>query len=88
MSKRKQRYWVETQAQDGSWNACAPTRSTVFEHKTKLYSKGVLTTDANQAAAFMQKVIAHCRDSGVGITGARVMQRDPNGIDNIYQVGF
>lgn len=81
MGKRKtQRYWVETQAQDDSWNYCCRDKRQVY--KNTIHRP--LERDANAMVAFMDRVVEYAKSNGVKIKGARVMQVDPEGRENLY----
>ena len=81
MGKRKtQRYWVETQAQDGSWSPAARAKDGYVTH-----IRPVLMRDADAEVAFAERVAEYAVLIGVQITGIRVMQVDPNGRKNLYK---
>lgn len=75
-----QRYWVETRAKDGGWSPCCPSKADVYRTGRSRW----LSTDADEMVAFMDRVIEYAALQSIGIIGARVMQVDPEGRENLY----
>jgi len=86
--KQPQRYWVETQARDGGWSCCAPAPRQDKALFYRNWRNRFYILDADEAVRFMEAIITHARQSGIGIVGARVMQIDPEGRENIYHTGI
>lgn len=67
----KSKFVVQTRDREGGWSTCVPTRKG-FRHgtsyKTRYQYEGV-----QEADGFKRRVVDYCKQNGIGITAARII---------------